>query len=518
MNSGRLKKSILNVVSGVGSQCLVIVLKFITRTVFVYTLGKAYLGINGLFADILTMLSLTDLGMDAAMNYRLYKPLAEKDEKRVRILMKFYKQAYRVVGIAILLMGITLIPFLRFLIKDYDSLEVLGINAILIFCLYLLQSVSSYLFFAYKSAVVRADQREYILNAMECIITLVTNIVQIVVLIVWKNFVVYTSIVILFTIIKNLGDAVIANKIYPAFFTKEEDSLDKEEIALLLKDCGALFVYRVNGVVLSATDNLVLSKFIGLVMVGMYSNYLMIFTTIQNLLNRIYQSCRASLGNLFATSDVSKNYFFFEIMNFITVLLYGTAGIGVVVLSNEFIELWLGQDFLIPQPFPILLGLEVLLAGARMHLGQIRNITGAFRQAWYRPIIGAVMNFVVSVMLVQKMGIYGVLIGTIVADIMTVLTVEPFIIYRISFNNYKPVRCYYQKNILYLMVLICVGILDYYICSTLLVNKGIVSLIFHIFICAISVPAVCLGIYCRTEAGQYIIEKGRVIFQKLLKR
>ncbi|MBO5520759.1 MAG: hypothetical protein J5973_03700, partial [Eubacterium sp.] len=192
----RTRNTILNVVTGMGGQLLATLLKFVVRTVFIHTLGKSYLGINGLFSDILTMLSLTELGLDTAINFKLYKPLAEHDDQRVRVLMKFYKQAYRVVGTVILAIGLCIIPALPFLIRDYGSLESLGINAALIFILHILRSVSSYWFFAYRSAVMRAAQKKYVLDLVGFIVTIATSVAKIIVLLVWKNFVLYTATVI----------------------------------------------------------------------------------------------------------------------------------------------------------------------------------------------------------------------------------------------------------------------------------------------------------------------------------
>lgn len=513
---GRFKKTVLNSATGIVSQVVIITMKFITRTIFIYTLGKAYLGINGLFADILNMLSLTDLGIDAAMNFRLYKPLAEGNEKRVRLLLKFYRQAYKIVGLVIFLLGLSLVPFLKYLIKDFDSLEQLGVNAVLIFMLYLLQSVSSYFFFAYRSAVIRADQCEYILNYIECIITILTNVAQIIILLTTKNFALYTAVGILFVFIKNSAEAITAKKIYPSFFVKDRDRIDRDEVNKILKDCGALFVYRVNGVVLNATDNLVLSSFIGLSMVGVYSNYLLFSVTIQNFLNRIYNACRASLGNYFATENIEKKYLMFETMNFITVLLYGTSAIVIALISNELISLWIGDDYVISAPFTFLFGIELLTIGTRVHLGQIRNIIGAFRQAWYRPLVGAGLNIIISVALVQQIGIYGVVIGTIVADAMTVLVVDPVVIFKQSFCGYMSVKQYYKDNIVYLAVLLTVAFIDYEICAHILVNKGIISLISHSIICIVSVPCVFLLLFKNKEYTKYIYSK--VKGMKILKR
>lgn len=513
--SSRTKNSFLNLITGIGGQLLTIALKFITRTVFIYTLGKAYLGINGLFSDILTMLSLTELGFDTAINFKLYKPLAEKDTKRIRLLMKFYKQVYTVVGTVILLLGLCMIPLLHFLIKDYESLEALGINAVLIFVLYLLQSVSTYLFFAYRSAIIKADQREYIINIAEYVITILTNIFQIVILLVWHDFVMYTASVIIFNILKNMVNAIIAQRYYPDVFIKEETSITSDEIKGLFKDCGALFVYKVNTVVLKATDNMVLSTFIGLAMVGMYSNYLMFYTTIKTLLNRFYNATKASMGNLFAVSDMAKRYQFFQVMNFITIVFYGTACIGVAVTADELIDCWIGNDYVIPQPFAVLMGIEILFVGLKNNLGQVRNISGAFRQMWFRPVLGIIVNLGVSIMLVKKLGIYGVIIGTIVADILTNFMVDPSVIHKYSFENYKPVSAYYKKNLVYIAVLIAVGAIDMLLCSVILPGHGWISAIIHIIICGLSVPCVFMLLYWKTPECQYLVQKGAAVVKKL---
>ncbi|SEK88790.1 Membrane protein involved in the export of O-antigen and teichoic acid [Ruminococcus albus] len=512
--SSRTKNSVKNIFASLGGQLLVIVLRFVTRTVFIHTLGTEYLGINGLFSEILSMLSLTELGIDTAINFQMYKPLAEHDDKRVRVLMKFYKQAYRIIGLVIFLLGLCLIPVLRFLIKDYDSLEGLGINAVLIFILYLLQSVSSYLFFAYRSTIMKANQKKYILDIAGYAIMLATNISQILVLVYLRNFVIYTATVILFNIIQNVINAVIVQKYYPQFFIKEEESLSKAEVQSLFKDCGALFVYKINAVVLKATDNTILSTFIGLKIVGLYSNYLLFYSICKNMLSMLYTSVKASMGNLFAVSDDQKKYLFFEIMNYLTVILYGTAGIGIAVCANEFISLWIGTEYTIKQPFPILIGIELIFNGLKNNLGQIRNISGAFRQMWFRPVLGIIVNLGVSIILVNICGIYGVIIGTISADLLTNFMVDPGVIHKYSLNNYKPVSNYYIKNIKYFIILVTVGIIDYLLCKFLVVNIAWLSLIVHVLIVASTVPVTFLLLYRNSNEYDYLIGIVRKIFNK----
>ncbi len=508
----------LNLFTSLGGQLMTTALRFVTRTVFIYTLGKAYLGINGLFADILTMLSLTELGIDTAINYKLYKPLAENDEKRVRVLMKFYKQAYRVVGSAIMLIGLALIPLLPFLIKDYDTLEPLGINATLIFILFLLQSVCSYLFFAYRSAVMKANQKKYILDVADYVVTIITNITQILVLFFLHNFVIYTAIVIAFNIFRNLVNAIISQKYFPQFLKKEKESLSKEEIFGLFKDCGALFAYKVNVVVVKATDNLVISTFLGLTWVGLYSNYLLFYSTIRLFLRKLYEAVRASMGNLFATKNVAVTYRFFEVMNYLTAVLYGTAGVGLAVCANELITVWVGKDYVIAQPFSILIGIEILFIGLTNNLGQIRTVSGVFRQMWYRPVLGAVINIVVSVVLVQFIGIYGVILGTIISQLFSNFLVDPSLIMKYSFNGYKPVSAYYKKNLLYFLVLSAVTAADMFICNRVFTGHGWFSAIAHILFVGVSVPAVMVIVYRRSHECKYLISLSTRTIRKVLKK
>lgn len=503
----RTKNSIMNLVTGIGGQLLTTVISFITRTVFIHYLGKSYLGINGLFTNILTMLSLTELGIDTAINFKLYKPLAEHDEHRIRILMKFYKTAYRVVGLAVMGIGLCLIPFLPNLISDYESLEPLGINASFIFILFLLQSATSYLFFASRSAIVKADQRQYLLNVSGYIVTVLTNVIEIIILVIWKSFVGYTICAVAMGVLQNFINALIAQYYYPYAFQKEKDSLNVAEIKDMFKDLGALFIYKVNGVVLKATDNLVLSAFIGLTIVGMYSNYLLFYTAIRGILDRFYSAIKASMGNLFALGETDEKYRFFEVMNFVSALLYGTACIGVAVVADEFVLTWIGEDYIIAQPFSILMGIEIILVGLKMNLGQIRNISGAFRQAWFRPLLGIIINLGVSIAMVHKFGIYGVLIGTITADITTYLMIDPRIIHRYTFNSYRPVSEYYIRNAKYAAALVLVCVVDEVICSNVLVGYGWLSVIMHAMICGISVPFAFYLIFRNRHECKYLIKK-----------
>lgn len=511
----RLRNSILNLSASLGGQLLITIMRFVVRTVFISTLGKEYLGINGYFADVIRMLSLTELGFDTAITFKLYKPLAEKDDQRVRVLLKFYKMAYRAVGCTIMGLGCLLIPLLPYLIKNYDKLAVIGINVPLVFILFLLQTVCSYLFFAYRSTIMKANQKRYILDIADYAITILTNTVQILVLIFLKDFIIYTATVVVFNILKNLLNAYISQRMYPQFFIKEKESLTKEEVIDLFKDCGALFIYKINGVVLKATDNMVLGAFAGMAVVGLYSNYLLFYTTIKQFVRKFYSAVKASTGNLFAVETIETRYRFFQTMNYLTIVIYGTAAVGISVCANELIHVWIGDSYLIAQPFSVLIGMEILFAGLKQNLGQIRTVTGVFRQAWTRPILSIVINITASIILVQFWGVYGVIVGTLLADFCTNLMIDPKVIHKYSFDNYKPVSEYYKKNAVYVLILFLVGAADMWICTHLFVGHGWFSVILHIVIVAVTVPGVYVLIYRNTQECKYLMKLAGNVLKKI---
>ena len=503
----RTKNSLLNMTAGATKQVVMTVLSFVSRTIFIQVLGASYLGINGLFSNILSLLSLTQLGIGTAIVYKLYKPVANHDEKRIRVLLKFYKQAYILIGLTILTLGLLLIPLLPYLIKDYDSLEGLGICAPLVFVLFLLQNVSSYLFFAYRSVIIRVNQKSYILHTVDFFVSLTTVILQIAALLLFKDYMIYLCIGIALIIIQNAVNAYIAHRMYPYAFEKEKEKISREERNGILKDCGALFVFKVSGVTLKATDNLVLSAFIGLAIVGKYSNYIILYNTLQSFISQFYNGLYASMGNAYAKESLKKNYFLFELVNFLTIVLNGTCCIGLAICSNELIDLWIGQEYVLPQPFPILIGIEILFLGLKINLGQARNISGAFRQVWHRPLLGVIINVVVSIILCQKIGICGVIIGTITADLLANFMIDPKIIHKYSFKGFMPVSHYYKKNVVFFLLLAAIGIADYHLCRMIVTGHAFTDLILHIIICGISVPAAFGIIYRKSDVCQYLFAK-----------
>ena len=511
----RTRNTITNIASSFGGRMLKTILTFAIRTVFIQTLGKSYLGVNGIFTSILNMLSLAELGFGATIVYHLYKPLAARDSARIRTLIKFYKYAYRVIGFVILFLGVCLIPLLPVLIRDYHSLEPLGINAVLIFMIYLLQSAASYLFFAYRQTVIEADQKKYVIDLAECGKTILEAALQLISLLVLKSFLLYTLSTLVSVIAYNFTIGFIAKRMYPDFFGKESGNLTREEIISLFKDCGAMFLYKTESVVLKATDNMVLSAFIGLETVGLYSSYLLIINACKGFLDKFYISVKHSMGNLFAVESTEKKFQYFEIMNFLTMILYGTVAVGLAVCSNDLIGSWIGDSYVIPQPFALLIGIEVLFDGLIRNLTQIRNIAGAFKQLWYRPILSIVVNTISSVFLVKFAGINGVIIGTILAQVLVGMTVDPYVVMNVCFQKYRPLIYYYLKNAGYMLVLVCGGLLCRLISNYVLPGRLWLSVIVHAGMTALIIPTVFMLVYRNKPECQYVIRLASRVQKKL---
>lgn len=500
----RTTNTIFNFTSSVGGQVIVMIMNFVVRTFFIRTLGREYLGINGLFSNILSLLSLAELGVGSAILYKLYDPIAKDDRHRITVLMNFYKSAYRLIGTAVAAIGLALIPFLPMLIKNYDSLIELNINPVLIFLLYLFNSVSSYMFLAYKSSIIKAHQKEYIISVISYFTTIAKGICQIISLLTVRSFEVYVAVSIFFVILQNCIFAAVANKMYPYITEKTDEKLSREETRGIIKDCSALFLYKINTVVLKSTDNIVLSVFRGLGEVGLYSNYYIFYTTVQTLFSKIFNSVSHSLGNLHTTHDVKHEYKIFEVVNLVTVILGGTAFAGISAVADEFILTWLGAEWVIPQPFSFILGLELYTMAIRTALSKYRATMGLFQQARFRPLAGMIINVVMSVILVNVWGISGVLFATVIADWTTFMWFDPIIIHKHGFKNAFPVKGYFIANISYFAIVCVVTLADNLICSRFLTGMGWISVILHAVICAITVPGALLIFKRGSQEGSYV--------------
>lgn len=455
-NNSRIANSLKNINNGLISQALSLIFNFIVRTVFITYLSKEYLGISGLFTNILTILSLAELGFGSAIVYSMYKPLAENNEKKIQAIMNFYKKVYRNIGIIVGIIGICIIPFMDYIIKDKPDIN----NLILIYIIYLANSVASY-FFAYKRSILTADQKEYILSRYKYIFIAIKSVAQIIILAIFKSFILYLIIQIVITVAENIFISIKVDKIYPFLSKKNNEKLSLEELKSIKDDVSALVLAKFGNVMLNGTDNIIISSFIGVDWVGVLSNYTLITGSIVMVLSQITASITGSVGNFIAKEKLESRYEFFNRVDFFYFWIYGFSTICLMILLNPFIELWIGTDYLVNQSTVNVLGINFFISGIMSLFWTFRSTMGLFTQGKYRPLIAAFLNIIISIILGKYIGIIGVLLGTTISRLLVNLIFDPYIIHKYGLN--KSVINYYLNYLFRIVILISI-----YICMNLI--------------------------------------------------
>ncbi len=496
----RTENSIINSAMSIVTQVLTVVLNFAVKTVFIKMLNDEYLGVNGLFTNIITMLSLADLGIGIAIPYSLYKPLAKKDEHKINVLMNFYKKVYTIIGIAVLLIGLSLTPFLGLIIKDIPK-NVPHLS--LIYILFVIHSASSY-FFVYKKFLIDSDQKGYITSRIIFTFSTLLSIIQIILLITTKNYILFLLSSIILVIIQNIYISSKANKLYPFIKNKTDEKLEKEDMEGIKKNVSSLFIYKVGTVIMNGTDNIIISKFIGLIIVGFYSNYVLIINSITTVLNQIFNAITSSIGNLVVTTNKKRSKEVYDNLNFANFWLYALFGVCIIVLINPFINIWIGKKYVMGFSIVFLLVLNFYVLGMQSVTNSFRNAYGLFWIAKYRPIIMVIINIVISVVLVQFIGIEGVLIGTLISRLVTTAWLDPYIVHKYGFEI-SP-KSYYIDYLKYLVIFIAISIILNYFVSMIAINNIFILILIAILV-VISVNVILVLLFFKTSEFNYFYDK-----------
>ena len=488
-------------------QILKNVLSFIGRTVFVYVLGAEYLGVNSLFTEILTVLSFAELGIGNAMVFSLYKPLAEKDNEKIKSLMRLYASSYRAIGVVIGVLGVCVIPFLNYIVGDISYVKE---NLIVLYLLFLLNSAMSY-FFVYKKSLIIADQKNYVVEIYQEVFHALQILFQAIFLIVTRQFISYLLIQIGCTFLNNLFVSRKANKMYPCLVEKDVKPLDKKEIKGIVNNIKALVVYKVGGIILESTDSIFISTLINVVTVGLYSNYKLIINVFRTVGNQIMNSIVASVGNLNANgSDEKKESVFYELM-YLNGWFYGFTTAGLCVFITPLIRIWLGDTYV--------LGIDAVIAAcvyfyvANMHYPcyTYRTTAGLFIYGKYVPMMSAVLNIILDIVMGMKWGLAGILWASTISRTLTYELIDPFLVYRRVFH--KPVTKYfYSYGAIAALVLIS-GFVGYKI-SFLIPLSGITGFTVRVVVFSIIFNLLYLGTTIKTKPAQSVLGRLQGIIRK----
>ena len=492
----RIISSTKNIATGLVGQMILLVTSFITRTVFINILGSSYLGISGLFNNILSLLSLAELGVGQAITFSLYKPIAENDTKKIASLMAIYKKIYTAVFVFVLVAGMSLIPFLQYIIKDFNAIP----HITIIYILYVINSASSYLF-VYRNTLLIASQKNYIVNQISCIFSIVMMVLQILGLLIYQNYFVYLITQIIVVITQNIVTAVTVGRLYPELNTKNAPKLNTEEKNRLIKNIKSLMIYKVGTLVLNSTDNILISAFVGIVKVGLYSNYTLISTSVTGVLSTIFGNLTASIGNLNAVETKEKKIDMFNIINLATFWLYGVCSICIFCVSNAFITAWIGEQYLLSYRELFIIVLTAYVAGMLFAPFNYRQTMGLFVYGKMRPVISAVINIVASVILGRKFGLEGILWGTIIARVTTNVWFDPYIVFRKGLES-SP-KHYYVDYLLKFLLFLGTGAIAF-VASSVIPGTGMISVVIKAFAAFIVSNIIFLIIYAKSKEFNYL--------------
>ncbi len=509
----RTQNSIRNIFAAMVGQLGGVLVNLLARVFFLHYLNHTYLGLNGLFTNVLTMLSLVELGVGPAMAYSLYKPLADGDIERIKSHMAFYKKAYITIGLCIAALGLIFLPFYTVFMDEVPDIPHMNI----IYLLFVGNTVVSY-FYSYKRALIVCDQKKYIETSVHYGAYFILNVVQIIFLALTSNYVLFLVLQMLSTWLENLILARKADKLYPYLQDKDVKPLSKTDSQVIFRNVAAMSMHKIGAVVVNSTDNILISKLIGIATAGLYNNYYTIIHPLQTITNQIFESIVASVGNLKATvkgGDLSHLKETFNDVFFFAFWIFTFCSICLLNLLHPFIEfLWLrNRGWLLDNLTLYVLVLNFYLYGMRRPVLTFRDATGAFWNDRFKPVFESIINLAASILLAKHFGLSGIFLGTLVSTVTTSLWVEPYVLYHNVF--YLPLRDYFMRFIGYTAVGLVLTLITTWCCG--LVGYSLLSLIPRAIICLILPNVLLFLCFRKTKEFCYFRRLGEEILGKVKK-
>lgn len=482
-----------NAVGGLAVKACSILSAFVTRTIFLYILGIEYAGISTVFTDVLTVLSFAELGIGTAITYALYKPIAQNDEEQICRLMGVYQKIYTAIAATIFLLGLCFIPFLECVIKDAPDISE---DVRLIYFLFLINTTVSYLL-VYKSTFLTAAQKDYVVSKLRLIFTLVRTTVECLMLVITRNYVAYLVLSIGLSIIQNYTIAKAAEREYPVLKIKSSGKLRPDEKRKLIQDTKALALYKVSGTILNGTDSILTASILGTVSAGMLGNYNLITSQVYNFIMKLFDATAASVGNLAATTDREHQYAVFRQMLFIGFWIYCFCSTCLWTLLNPFVHVWQGGKYLLGDYVVALMVIEFYIKGLLSPVTQFRTSNGLFVQGRYRPLIMSIINIFVSIVLAHRLGIAGIILGTVISRAVTQLWYDPWLIYKKVFN--KSVNDYFRIYSQYLLVTVACCLITSQLLNLLCPQEGVMKILVGLALCILIPNTTIVFLYHNNE-------------------
>lgn len=492
MKIERTENATRNIFFGIVLKIYNILIPFLMRTAMIYFMGVEYLGLNSLFTSILQVLNLAELGVGSAMVYSMYKPIAEDDNTTICALMKLYRTYYRVIGFVIAAVGCALTPFIPHLIKsDVPA----GINIYILYLLNLGATVLSYWLFAYKNSIFQAHQRIDVVSK----VTLITNTIQyglqLFVLWTFYNYYFYVIVMLATQALTNIVTAIYADRIYPQF--KAKGNIPRKEVKKINQRIRDLFTAKLGGVIVNSADTIVISAFLGLTVLAVYQNYYFILTSIIGFVTVIFSSVTAGIGNSLVVETKEKNFSDLVKFTFIICWIAGFCSCCFLNLFQPFMEIWVGKELMLEFSAVVCLVVYYYVYEVNQLLNTYKDAGGIWHEDRFRPLVTAIANFGMNLLMVQFLGLYGIILSTVLSMLLIGM---PWLFHNLfsTLFPYKYLFSYLKKLFFYIFVSILSALVTLFICNFVHLNNWL-TLILRAIICLIIPNLIFLVVYKNTK-------------------
>lgn len=478
---------------GFVNKACTLLLPFATRTVLIYVLGVEYVGLSTLFASILSVLSLAELGVGTALVYAMYKPMATGDNVKVRALLALYRKWYRAIGAIILAIGLCLVPFLDALVSGDVPAD---IDLRVLYGIYLANTVLSYFMFAYKQAAFTASQRSDVVSNVGSALAIVSALLQITVLLALRSFYAYALVLPLITVGQNLALSVLFDKKYPQF--RPSGELTKDEVRAIGTNILGLMIQKIGTVFLTSVDSIVISAFLGLTVLGVYNNYWTLVTAVAGFDGMLTMNIIPSVGNSIAVENRGKNFRDFRKFDFLYTWLIAWCGCCLTALSQPFVEIWLGEDNMLEFGMVALLGVVFFTSHVNDMTYVYRDAAGLWKQGKFVPLAAATVNLALNISLVNVIGLPGVAISSIVALLAVYTPFYTKILFLSYFEDRKAWQKYVAGQLGRTVVFTAMALFCSWVVSVVPAS-GVVGLVVKLAIMLVLPNMLLLAVYGRTE-------------------
>ena len=509
MKIERTKNATRNIVFGVILHIYQIVVPFIMRTAMIYYLGVQYLGLNSLFASVLSVLRLAELGVGSAMVFSMYKPIAEDDTNTICALMQLYKFYYRIIGSVIAIIGLVITPFIPYLIHS-DLPE--GLNIYVLYLLHLAATVLSYWLFAYKNSLLSAHQRNDISNKVTIAVSSVLYIVQLFILFVLKNYYYYVLAVLISQAAINIMTAVVVDKMYPQY--QAAGSLSQSEVRKINKRVADLFTSKIGTVVVNSADTIVISSFLGLTALAIYQNYFYIMNSVIGIIGIVMTSCTAGIGNSLITESREKNLNDLDKLTFMISWISGFCASCFLNLYQPFMTVWVGNELLLPFSAVICFCIYFYVFEINRLLNTFKDAGGIWHKDRFRPLITALGNLSMNLFMVRHWGLYGIILSTVLSMLIIGM---PWLLYNLftELFDFDQLKNYLFRLVNYATIALLSCMTSRMICG-LIQSSGWITIFIRGLICCIVPNFIFWIVYRNTLIFKQCVRLADRITKKML--